>query len=125
VLGRPKIDEITVRFIADANAAIAAALAGELDLTLGRVVSLEQGVQVRDQWPGGHLDVRASGSLVVYPQFINASPGAVEDRRLREAVYRAIDRSQIVESLMFGVTQPAHTFLSPTSRATRTSTTRC
>ncbi len=113
VLGRPRIDEITVRFTGDANAALAAALAGDLDLTLGRVVSLEQGVQVQDQWSSGHLDVRASGSLVVYPQFINPSPTVVGDARLREAVYRAIDRKQIVDSLLFGVTQPAHTFLSP------------
>jgi peptide/nickel transport system substrate-binding protein len=113
VLGRPRIDEITVRFIGDANAAIAAALAGEIDLTLRRVVSLEQGVQVRDQWTSGRLDVRASGSLVFYPQFINPSPQIVGDVRLREAVYRAIDRKQIVESLLFGVTQPADTFLSP------------
>ena len=113
VLGKPHIDEITVRFIGDANAALAATLAGELDLTLGRVVSLEQGIQVRDQWTAGRLDVRASGSLVVYPQFINPNPQVVGDVRLREAVYRAIDRKQIVDSLLFGVTQTAHTFLSP------------
>ena len=113
VLGKPRIDEITVRFIGDANAAIAAALAGEIDLMLRRVVSLEQGVQVRDQWTSGRMDVRASGSLIFYPQFVNPSPPIVGDVRLREAVYRAIDRKQIVESLLFGVTQPADTFLSP------------
>ncbi len=113
VLGRPRIDEIVVKFIGDANAAIANVLAGEAELTLSRVVSLEQAIQVRDQWGGGRMDVLLSGGLHIYPQFINPNPPIVADVRFRQAMFHALDRQQMVDSLLFGVTQVAHAFLSP------------
>ena len=42
VLGRPKIDEIEVRFILDANTLVANVLAGAVMLTLGRSITGEQ-----------------------------------------------------------------------------------
>ena len=42
VLGRPKIDEIEIRTIPDANAIMASLLAGAVDLTIGRSLSLDQ-----------------------------------------------------------------------------------
>jgi peptide/nickel transport system substrate-binding protein len=53
VLGRPKLDEVVVRFIMDPNALIANLLAGEVEMTLGRGLSLEQGIQVGEQWRAG------------------------------------------------------------------------
>ena len=39
-------------------------LAGTVELTLGRNLSLDQAVEVRDQWRDGHLDVGLSGWIV-------------------------------------------------------------
>src|SRR5437764_794195 len=55
-LGRPKIDEIEVRFILDSNTLVANVLADTIDLTLGRGISIEQALQVRDQWRRGKVD---------------------------------------------------------------------
>src|SRR5581483_6465431 len=81
VLGRPKIDELEVRFIADSNTLAANLLAGDVEFTLGRNLSLDQAVQLRDQWRDGHVDVGLSGWIVVFPQFINSNPAIITDVR--------------------------------------------
>jgi peptide/nickel transport system substrate-binding protein len=48
VLGRPKIDEMQVRFVLDANTLSANLLAGAVEVTLGTGLSLEQSLEVRD-----------------------------------------------------------------------------
>ncbi|MPZ15921.1 MAG: hypothetical protein GEU73_16115 [Chloroflexi bacterium] len=55
VLGRPKIDEMVVRFIRDPNTLIANILAGEVDVNLGRGVSVEEATQAKVQWADGRL----------------------------------------------------------------------
>ena len=52
VMGRPKIDELEVRFIPDSATVVANLLAGAVEVTMGRSLSLEQGVTLRDQWRG-------------------------------------------------------------------------
>src|SRR5439155_16163035 len=50
VYGRPKIDEIEVRFILELNALMTNLLAGSIELTLGRGFAVEQALQLREQW---------------------------------------------------------------------------
>src|SRR5207302_1898368 len=50
VLGKPKIDEIEVKFILDGNTMLAYVLAGGIDITASRALSIEQGVSAREQW---------------------------------------------------------------------------
>ncbi len=111
--GRPKLDEIEVRFIQDPNTLIANILAGEVELNLGRGMSLEQGIQVRDQWRDGKLAARLSSWIAAYPQFVNPSPPVVADARFRRALLQGIDRQAMVESIYFGQSQIAHSYVSP------------
>src|SRR5437667_5511644 len=61
-LGRPKIDELIVRFIPDSNTIMANFLAGELDLTVDtRALSFEEGRSLRDQWAGGRMELGVGG----------------------------------------------------------------
>ncbi|MBM2811892.1 MAG: hypothetical protein HW416_2651 [Chloroflexi bacterium] len=116
VLGKPAIDEIVVRFIADSNTLIANVLAGEIDVLLqgsGRGLSLEQALQVRDQWREGTLQIKYASWFVVYPQFHNPSNPIVLDVQFRRALLHAIDRQQLVDSLQGSMTSVAHAFLSP------------
>src|SRR5439155_14502769 len=113
VQGRPHIDEIEVRFIQDPNALIANVLAGEVELNLGRGMSLEQGIQVRDQWHEGRLAVRLSSWIAAYPQFVNPDPPLVADVRFRRALLQAIDRQALVDSFQFGQSKVAHSYVSP------------
>jgi peptide/nickel transport system substrate-binding protein len=113
VLGRPKIDEIEVKFIPDPTTLVANVLAGSVDLSLGRGISLEQAATVRDQWRDGRMDSSFKTWLVVYPQFVNPNPQVITDARFRRALLHAIDRQQLVDSLQFGLVPVAHSILSP------------
>jgi len=115
VLGRPKIDELEVRFIPDSNTIGANVLAGEVQLTLGRSLSLEQAIQIRDQWTDGRMEIALSGWIVAFPQFINPSPAIIANLEFRRALLEAIDRQQMADTLMNGQVPVAHTFVNPNS----------
>lgn len=114
VLGRPRVDEIKVKFIPDSNALIANILAGEVELTLGRNLSLQQAIQLRDQWRDGALDVGFTNWIALWPQLLNPNPPAMLDVTFRRALFHAIDREQIVETIQYGMVPVAHAFVSPT-----------
>lgn len=116
VLGRPKIDEIDVRFVTDTNTLVANILAGAVEVTVGRNMPLDQALVVRDQWKDGIMDPGPMKSwLAIYPQFINPNPPVIQDVRFRRAMMHAIDRQEMMESLMGGATAVAHGIWSPGS----------
>src|SRR5262249_32282696 len=55
VLGRPKIDEVEVRWVTDLNAFASNLLAGGVDLSTGPSLSIEQALFVRDHWSEGRI----------------------------------------------------------------------
>lgn len=112
VLGRPKIDEIVVKFVPDPNTLVANLLASEVDINLGRGISLEQGIQVRDQWREGKMDVGFINWVVVYPQFINPNPPIIGgDPRFRKALLHAMDRQEMADTLHSGLTPVGHAII--------------
>lgn len=113
ILGRPRIDEIEVRLIPDPNTVVANVLAGSVELTIGRNVSLEQAVQLREQWTDGRVLIAPASWIVIYPQLLNPTPAIVADVQFRRALLHAIDREQMVETLQAGLTPVAHAFLAP------------
>jgi peptide/nickel transport system substrate-binding protein len=120
VLGRPKLDQIEVRFLQDISAFFANMLARTVDLNLGgRNLSLEQGLQLRDQWDG-RMEVKRSSRFVAYPQFLNPDPPVVGDVRFRRALIHAVDRQLLADVLLPGSESPvAHVFLNPSEREFR------
>ncbi|HZT07309.1 MAG TPA: ABC transporter substrate-binding protein [Chloroflexota bacterium] len=117
VLGRPKLDEIEVRFIPDSSTLAANLMAGEVAVTLGRNLSLQQAGQLRDQWKDGVVKIGIKNWFAAWPQFVNPDPVALLDLRFRRALIYALDRQQIVETLQEGLVPVADTFLSPTDPA--------
>jgi len=113
VMGRPKIDVLEVRFLLDSNAMLASMLAGAVDVTLGRTVSLDQAVQIKDAWRDGQIVVGYKSWLVLYPQFLDPTPAVVGDVRFRRALMQAVDRQQLADSLMAGLSAVAHNYLNP------------
>ncbi len=114
VLGRPKIDQIEVRFIPDANTIVANLLAGALDLTFDpRSISFAQALQIKDQWGDGQIAYARATWVTMYPQFINPTPAAVADVRFRRAMIHAIDRQDIVDTMQAGVGGIAHHYIGP------------
>jgi len=112
VLGRPKIDQIEVRFIPDPSAIAANILAGGIDTTLGGRLALEWGLQVRDLWRDGQLVTDSRLSMIsAYPQFLNPDPPVLLDPRFRRALLHAVDRREIIDSLVAGLGPFGHSII--------------
>jgi peptide/nickel transport system substrate-binding protein len=110
VLGRPKLDEIEVRFITELTAVIANLLAGSIDMTLGRNMSFEQAQQLREQY---RVEFAPTSWNAIFPQFLNPSPAVVQNVQFRRALMHAIDRQVIVDSVQGGLGSVAHSLLIP------------
>jgi peptide/nickel transport system substrate-binding protein len=113
VLGRPRIDQIEVRFSTDRQAIKGALLAGALQIQIGRGLNVEDILQlgaitqdVKVQLGGALGDV-----LPIYPQFIEPDPPIVADLQFRRALLMAIDRQEMTETLNNGLGPVAHSWV--------------
>jgi peptide/nickel transport system substrate-binding protein len=113
VLGRPKLDLIEVRFIQDANAVVANVLAGVVELTIGASMTLEQNLDVADQWGGGRVDIWFNNVVSAWPQLLNPSPAVIADVRFRRALLHATDRQSMVDTLLHGKSEVAESLVNP------------
>jgi peptide/nickel transport system substrate-binding protein len=109
VLGRPRIDEIEVRYITDANTLLANLLAGTVDLTLGQGLSIEQATRVQAGWAEGSVIYSPYflTQAVGYPQFLNPDPPIQSSVQFRRALAYAVDREALVQSIQAGVGSPS------------------
>jgi len=114
VLGRPKIDEIEVKFIRDSNTRVANVLAGAVELTIGRDVALDQAVEARDQWKDGKPETYPGTWMGIHPQLLNPSPVIVGNVQFRQALLHAIDRQAMVDTILYGMSSVPHAWLTPT-----------
>jgi len=112
VLGRPKIDEMEIKFIPDPTTLMANILAG-MDMSLGRALSVDQAVRLKEQWPTGTFATRPYGWLPIHTQFVNPNPPVITDVRFRRAVLEGIDRQQLVDSLFQGQANVSDTWVAP------------
>jgi peptide/nickel transport system substrate-binding protein len=113
VLGRPKLDEIVVRFMPDVNGMVASVLAGAVELTLGASINLERSAELRELWRDGHSVMTSANVIQARPQLLDPSPPILTDVRFRRALMHAIDRQQMAESLQLGLVPAAHSLLPP------------
>jgi peptide/nickel transport system substrate-binding protein len=116
VLGRPKVDEIEVKFISDPTTMAANILAGSVELPIGRGLSFEQTMQVRDRWQEGKVEYSPGGSIKIWPQLHSPNPAVVGDVRFRRALYYALDRQQLADTLMLGLSTVAHSVMIPSDK---------
>ena len=112
VLGKPLIDQILVKFLQDPNVLIANVLSGEVELSLGRGLSLEQAIEVDERWDG-RMDGHPSNWVAHYPQFLTPNPAAIKDVNFRRALIHSMDRKQISDRLQGGRAPIAHAILEP------------
>lgn len=112
-LGRPPIDEIEVKFIPSPTTMLANLLAGSVELTMGRGFSLELGQELQRQWPAGRVEAAIGGPLSLRPQHLNPSPAVLSDPTFRKALYHAVNRQAMVDSLMGGLSFVAHSPVAP------------
>jgi peptide/nickel transport system substrate-binding protein len=114
VLGRPKIDEIEVRMITDNNTMLANILASEIDITMGRNMSFEQAQLVKTQWKDGSIRIGAvANPMIIYPSFLYTDPLIVQDVRFRRALLQGINRQELADTLIPGLSSVAHSVVIP------------
>lgn len=114
VLGRPRIDEVEVRFVADNNTMLANVLADAVDLLIGiRHLSYDQAVEVRQRWRSGTAEFGPNGWYVTHPQLLNPTPPIVTNVQFRRALLMAIDRQAMTDTLAGGFAPVAHNIFEP------------
>jgi peptide/nickel transport system substrate-binding protein len=107
--GRPKIDRIVYKFInSDASRDLAFS-SGELDLIHGK--REQRWVERARQQPGVKVDVFSPGEFRTL--FLNQRIKPLDDRRVREAVARAVDVPQLIRFVGADVLKPARSVVPP------------
>jgi peptide/nickel transport system substrate-binding protein len=119
VFGRPKVDQIEIKFIIDTNTMVANLMAGALDMTLGRGLNSEQMIMVRDQWKEGVVDAALQNTTSLNPQLLNPDPPILTEVRLRRALLHGLNRQAIVDAFMGGLVPIAHSIVTPQEREYR------
>jgi peptide/nickel transport system substrate-binding protein len=122
VLGKPKIDEIELQTIADNNAIVAGLLSGSVQVVLGRALSVDQAVTLRDGWTEGKILLPLVSLMSMDPQLLNPTPAVVNDLSFRRAVLMSLDRKEMADAIEYGLLPPADGVLAletPLEQATR------
>src|SRR5205814_736553 len=119
--GRPPLDRVVVRFLADPNAMVANILAGNVDLLLPRGVALDAAVEVQRRWAGTGNEVRFDVSdsprqIEIQFRLDVARPrDGLTNLPVRHAFYQAIDRKTLANLFALGMAPPADSWLVPGS----------
>jgi len=115
VLGRPRIDEIEVRFIPDGGTLLANLLAGSVDMTMGeRNFSLDEVTHVA--WPDGKWVPGDRSPIVAFPQLLTPNPPVIGNVQFRRALLHAVDRQEMANTFQPGLALVAHAVISPDLR---------
>lgn len=119
-LGRPKVDRIVVKQFGDPNTLYANVLSGAVDFASDGVLQLDHAVELQSKWDaegGGKVYFGTGVTFFVAIQFDPATPGyqpALLDKRVRQALYHAIDREAYAETMSAGIPEKAaHAILPP------------
>jgi peptide/nickel transport system substrate-binding protein len=108
--GKPKIDVLTFKFLADQNTLLANILAGEVDVALPDGISVETAGELKRGWaaPGtGNTVILFADGRLFRMEFQNrpeyAKPAAARDPRVRRAFYHSIDKQDVNEVELGGL----------------------
>ena len=107
VLGRPKIHRVNVAFVTNQNTALARILAGEAQYAADSALGNRQALLLKDEW-----GPRNGGSTITKHDFFRgsfaqfrpelASPRAMLDVRVRQALAHVVDRPALNTALFDG-----------------------
>jgi peptide/nickel transport system substrate-binding protein len=117
VMGRPKIDRIIIRYVGDVNALVANVLSGDIDLIpAGAQLDIGQMVTLRQAWEGdaaGYTLLNTKSVRTLYLQMRDPAAPWARDVRIRQALLQALNRDEIVETLLFGLVPRADFYVTP------------
>jgi peptide/nickel transport system substrate-binding protein len=108
-LGRPKVDEIEVRFIPDGNTMLAQILSGAGDLATGTGPNVTQAGELKSQsWDGQISATVGATYLHLFAQYIDPATPVITDKRFHKALMYALDRQELVDTFQSGYGGIAH-----------------
>ncbi len=118
-MGRPKIDELIVKIIPDANTMVSNVLSGAIDGTLGVSLGVNQVATIRNQWAQtgeGQVKGFARGFRFLQIQFdpARSMQPALTDLRVRRAIVSGLDRDSLAEAITEGASKTAEAIMPPT-----------
>jgi len=117
-LGKPKVDEVILKIIADMNTVVSNVLSGAVDTTVAVALNHQAGATVKTQW-----DRSGEGTVASTPTYwrnmqIQHDPNRTKqpgllDRRVRQALVFGIDRASIAEVVTAGASPAADSLVPP------------
>ena len=120
VFGKPRIGRLKLIWIADANTLVANMLFGAIQYVDADTLEFEPALVLKRQWVAtGEGTIAYNPTKIRYVQIQYkpeyASPAAVQDVRVRQALAHAIDKQALADAMIDGEPGQADTFLSPLS----------
>ncbi|HZT06705.1 MAG TPA: ABC transporter substrate-binding protein [Chloroflexota bacterium] len=107
-LGRPKVSQIVIKTIANAQALVAALKAGALDIVAEKTLPGDMAAELRDEYrDNGEGELRSRQDNWLYGAFQLGAQwarpeGFAQDVRVRRALFAAIDRDAIRDAMLPG-----------------------
>jgi len=96
----PQVAEVVFDYIPDTQAALNAALAGEVDIVTGFDANLREQIEADGAFVLSLGQSTDKGTLA-----FNQTAGPLADKRVRQAIRQAIDHDAVIEALASGQTQ--------------------
>lgn len=117
-MGRPKIDEVVFRIIADMNTVVSNLLSGTVDTSVAVALNHQAGATVKQQWERSGEGQAASSATYFRNMQVQHDPGrtrqqALLDRRVRQALVHGIDRAAIAEIVTAAASPAANAIVPP------------
>lgn len=119
-LGRPPVDRVVVRFIADSNAMLSNMLAETVDLIFPPSVDLAVALELKERWAGTGNIVRVEPIpriVPLWPQFrpeLARPVNGLDKVAGRRALFQAIDRETLAQVMTAGLAPSADSWYLPT-----------
>ncbi|MDP4504138.1 ABC transporter substrate-binding protein [Nonomuraea turcica] len=107
--GKPYLNEVEYRFFTDEDALVAALESGSVDGAA--YIGFRHSERLKDRF----TLVKGSGRMTLF--FMNATIPPFDNKLLRQALARAIDRERIIKQVNFGIGDPIYTAFMPPSPA--------
>jgi peptide/nickel transport system substrate-binding protein len=106
---KAKLAEVEFRFISDGNAMNNALKSGDID-AVGQIGAPEQVAQFQQDPSFTVIKGASSGKVMVS---VNETSGPLKDKRVRQALYAAIDRKAWIDGYFAGLAEPIGSHASP------------
>lgn len=108
--GKPKLDQVVYRFIAEPATQVAELQAGRVDLATVVPLNLIDTIK-----KSSNADIVSTGGPVAVVARYDTSKGITQNRDVRRALTMAVDRNAIIKQLLLGYAKPIASFQGPQS----------